>query len=260
MHYFISVYYNHLKIPRTEQLCKEFVARYPWVTLIEVAYGSDDFCIRADNSILIRLAEFSGFINNYLINCFITANIHQITSLSIIDCDLELPDGFYKQIIQKVSEHKGPTFIQGFSECSEKHISPKVLSPSMISSAKYIKETGKFTYASHTGYCYTYNRKFIDLIGKFPESLVLGSFDTFLHLSLAHNWEEIKALMQNQSILEELLTFYKAVKDVVIDYLPVKVYHNEHGNKGLRYANRMEMYKNISPEVIENYFKIRARD
>jgi hypothetical protein len=98
------------------------------------------------------------------------------------------------------------------------------------------------------------------LIGKFPESLVLGSFDTFLHLSLAHNWEEIKALMQNQSILEELLTFYKAVKDVVIDYLPVKVYHNEHGNKGLRYANRMEMYKNISPEVIENYFQIRARD
>ena len=253
---FISAYYNHNKYPIKEKLAKEFVLRYPEVCMIELAFDDEPFVINAKNTLQIR-TKFKGFVNNECINYYIKL-FPDLEFLVFIDSDLILFPDFFEKIKIRMASEKGPLFLQPFSTCVEKYDDPKIMSNSLFSSAYHFKNFGKFSFKSHSGYIYGFNKQFIQLFEKLPESLLLGSWDTFLWLCLTNQAKQIKLLMPNSEILEEILKFEEKCDDVEIDFIEGCIAHNFHGNKILRYSGRLELYKNINEKVIEEYFLKRS--
>lgn len=252
--YFISVYYNYFEDPEREKLCKEFIERYPHVILYEIAYGDKPYKINAPYTVKYRYPIFNGFINNRIINDFVRTH-DDIKSLTFMDCDIEVSPYFFKLLRIVMDKYKHPVFIQPFSSCEEIHKNKKILTPPVVSSAKNYYEGHPFTQNMHTGYIYSFNKAALDKIGRFPEELVLGSFDTFLHLSLYKRKDIIEKLITEPKLQELLLDFYDRMDGVHFDYVAGVVKHFEHGCKAKRYHGRFELYnKGVTDEVMMKYF------
>jgi len=252
-HKFISIYYNFCEYESKTRLTKEFMKRYPDVHLIELAFGNKPFVINAKNTTQIR-TEFKGFINNEIINQFLSG----ADSLTFIDSDLILFPNFFEKVIEKVNEYKDvPLFLQPFSTVQYLSNDPKEYCvPKMSAAKKY----SLVHFNGHTGHIYTYNKVFIDQFKKLPTGLLLGGFDTFLWMCLRDDSTGINKLMKNEGILKEILLFKESCEGVKIDYIEGHISHCFHGNKNKRYHNRMELYDNIDQNIIENYFVSRDED
>jgi hypothetical protein len=263
-HHFISIYYNYCEYDSRTKLTKEFCDRYPQVHLIELAFDNKPFVINATNTTQIR-TTFTGFVNNKYINDYILSNYENLASLTFIDSDLILFPDFFEKVIRKVNEYNDiPLFLQPFAVTHE--LKNDTLYDTMYSSSKVYTGTNKFEFKSHTGYIYTFNKALIDNFGSLPESLVLGSWDTFMWLALTGNIEIINFLMPNESIRHRILDFAQDVQDTKIDFIDELVIHCYHGPKSKRYNNRLGLYKfitgniDIDLELIKNYFSSRMED
>lgn len=260
---FISVYYNYNEYKSKQKLCIEFISRYPNIHLIEVAYNQKEFVINHSNTTQIR-KYYPGFINNELINYYISKNKEYINSLTIIDCDLDLEDNFFELIKLKVEETENePTIIQGFSTCVDKNhkiLNFEVVHSPLNSCIKQYKNLNIFDQSSHTGYIFTINRKALEIIYPLPTYLILGSFDYILCLCLTRQKEILKNLINEQSITFELLNFYNKCELIICDYIDSFVKHNYHGDKRKRYVNRFKLYESVNQKVINDYFESRDED
>ena len=257
-HYFISAYYNYFEDPERERLCKEFIERYPHVLLYEIAYGDRPFKINAPNTVKYRYPNFLGFINNRIMNDFIRTR-NDIASVTFLDSDIEVEPFFFRLLPHVIESHGDePVFIQPFDIAIEKHKNPKIISPPVTSSAKNLYDGNDFSQYVHTGYVYTFNKAALDQIKFFPEEMVLGGFDTFLHLSLYKQKDFIKSLIKDPILQKILLAFYERIQGVKVDFMKGVVRHHEHGNKFKRYDGRFELYnKGVTEESVKKYFQER---
>jgi hypothetical protein len=264
-HHFISVYYNYCEYDSRTKLTKEFCLRYPQVHLIELAFDSKPFVINTPNSTQIR-TTFTGFVNNKYINEYIKYHYTNLTSLTFIDSDLILYPDFFLKVIKKVEEYPKdkPLFLQPFGATYELR-DKNLVSDYLESTAKVVQNSGNFDFKSHTGYIYTFNKALIDNFGTLPESLLLGSWDTFMWLSLSQEIKKIICLMPNFKIRRQILDFAQDVEGTNIDYINEIVVHCYHGDKANRYNNRLALYNLFDGssndlKLVKTYFESRKED
>jgi hypothetical protein len=264
-HHFISLYYNYCEYDSRTKLTKEFCRRYPQVHLIELAFDDKPFVINAPNSTQIR-TTFTGFVNNKYINEYIKHHYANLASLTFIDSDLILFPDFFLKVIRKVEEYPidKPLFLQPFGATYELK-DEKLVSGYLESAAKVVKNSEKFDFKSHTGYIYTFNKALIDNFGTLPESLLLGSWDTFMWLGLTQETKKISNLMPNLKIRKQILDFVQDVEGSNIDYINEIVVHCYHGDKANRYNDRLALYKLFNGtsndlELVKTYFESRKED
>ena len=245
---YITCYYNYSEGFSRYKLTRDFMNKYgDMVHMIEFAYEDAPFLFKGTR---IRLSKFTGFMNNKAINYYIKNN--KLDAVVFIDSDLILEEEFFDKLESQLVFDL-PTYCQPFSVCYEKHKNPKIISPPMQSSSMSFTTLGRSCENNHTGYIYAYNKKFLQLINyHFPESLVLGGFDTVL-------WECINGTLQEDTYDNDVYKFNYQIQMAGIQCIEGIILHNEHGNKGNRYSGRMELYKKpITEEVLLAYFERRA--
>lgn len=254
MNVYIGIYFNPCGYESRLRLTRDFIKRYPWICLIEVAYGSDPFVINHSNTLQLR-KSFKGFIKEELINDYLSQiDIEHVDSVCIIDTDLILPNNFTNLVSQKVKETiDKPTFIQGFGRCSDIRHS-NVVPESSDSSIKYYDNFGKF--GGHTGYIHIYNQKALRIIKILPEYMYLGAFDTVLFMCLLKQHHLLMKFIDHSVYRCVFGEFYERIKDIEYDYIDCHVFHCFHGLKSQRYFNRPEKYRyiqeNATPENFES--------
>lgn len=264
MDYFVTTYFNYLGSVRRKQLSQEFMARYPYFIMLEVIFPGQESVF--EESIKIYKEEVK-FYNNELINYFIK-NHPDVKTLTFVDSDCILPERFQSKIIREHSNFlrsrpRTSLFIQPYSTTKIKYKSKKYIGMTYNGIVKdYVN--GNDLYAGHTGLAYSYNRAFLCKISNFPESLVLGGFDTFLYLSLFKKSDKILELLKiidSNYVTHDLLNFYKKCDHVAVKYIEQEIITLEHGLKINRlYNERLYMYRDISQQVIDNYFRFRRDD
>lgn len=242
---FITIYFNYYKSKRRYQLMKEFLERYPNVELIEIAYGTDDYVFDR-NGLKSREYNVSWHTNKY-INLYYS--LHKC-DICFIDGDVVLYNNFFQSVQDSLSV-KYPLFIQPFTKLQMVYKD----SLSHIISSRMIDPAG------HTGMIYAYSKEFLRVI-KLPESLVLGSFDTCLYLSLfreVKNFDGYCNIIGNEKIVKEIKKFCSLVKDVKYSYIEGHIYSFSDGcNK--KYNERLFLYRDINQKVIDKYFLERNED
>ncbi len=256
MDYFVSVYFNFCEYDIRTKLTKEFIERYPIVHLIEIAFGNKPFVINHSNTTQVR-KKYPGFYTYQVINEFIRSH-NNIKSLTILDSDLLVNSDFFESICYKLCDYIDiPVAIHGFSYATNVYKDNKITDIPIISMVKNYLENGIIN--GHTGYSWTFNDKFIELLGSdlFPECFIIGGFDYILALSLLSQYNKLSNLINNQKIKCIISTFYESIKSSEIDYINLPIKHYYHGDPLIRYKGRWDMYKDISPEVIKKYFESR---
>ena len=261
-HHFVTCYFNYCGYESRERLTREFVARYPNVFLIEVAYGDKPFVINHTKTKQVRMRDFTGFITNELVNDYIRENRKSIESLTILDSDLDLGKNFFENVEIHQADHISiPTFSQPFSRTRDLH--KNSVGKTYSSMCKHFYDTKEYGQECHTGYCHTYNRALLDLIGYLPTSLVLGGFDFLLFLCLLRKKEWLFSVLEtidNDHVSREMLCLYDRLENVNVEYVAGEILHHFHGYKAKRYNNRFELYAGINTEVIKKYFMSREED
>lgn len=245
VHYFVSVYYNWQDDLYRENLKNEFVKKYPNVILLEPKI------------------EYHTFCNNTLLNKFIRKNIKNLESLTVIDCDIELYPDFFETVINRINIYDYPIAIQPFEKVKFESNSLKVCYSTNYS-ASYVHCNYGNNHLGETGFIWTFNKKFIEKVQKFPENLVLGSFDYVLYLSLTRQKTKLLTLTNNVILILDFIDFYKKILDCRIGYIPNKtIVHKYHGDrKNRQYTARWRLYDTLNfrlnnIQIYKNYFKSR---
>jgi len=220
MDYFITTYFNVQKCNIRKKLALEFSHRYSNVIFLVPSFESSFEVI---NKIVIK-TEALGFIDYVLINAFIKS-VGDIKTLTIIDSDLIVPDGFFGLISSNCNSYKTPVCVQGYKTCYELKDSEFI---SYCNSDGYNNSRG-FSLRGHSGYIWCYNKLALDIIGQFPESFTLGGFDYVLCLCLRGEIDKLNALVKNSVIEKDSLSFYHKIEDFNYDYINAEIVHNFHG-------------------------------
>lgn len=258
MHHYVCVYFNYIGYNTRFKLTTEFLERYPNVHCIEVAYGVAPFVIERENTSRVRFEHFTGFPVYKVLNAYIRQNIEEMESITLLDSDLILPQDFFESVEDKLSDCVDvPTFIQPFELAFDNSPDSKVIFIPRVGAA-----CSKSVNNSHTGYIYTWNRKFIDKLGVclFPESMVYGGFDHLFYLCLFGELEVIESIIPNKLITDEWVRFYRRVYGCKYDYINFMIYHEYHGEKSNRYTDRWERYRKCTYSDLLDYFKGRKED
>lgn len=260
VHYFITCYHNICGYEKRKKLTKEFLERYPQVTLIEEVYEENNFksIFNHKDTFKTRTEEI-GFINNIQINKFIEEVWEDLESLTFIDSDVILYEDFFDKVVEKLDIYDETSlFIQPFSTLEIIYDNKNKVSKH-YEGAIYKKSTN-----FHTGLIYTYNRHFLETIDKkFPEFLLLGSYDTFLYNCLFEDEEALDNYLNNFNEAEqiELVSFYLKLQGTITEHINEHIKTFAHGNYvNRKYNDRMELYKSLTNEVILEYFKGRKED
>ena len=254
-HLFVTCYFNYCDYKVRYQLTKEFIERYPFVQLIEVAYGSDPFKFSdVPGVIQHRQERFTGWASNKYLNQFISSNPEAL-SITFIDSDCFLEPDFVDKVIEKVESVEGPYFIQPYKTMrylfEENQVTPEVNG--------IVKDKIR---PHHTGLAYTYNRALLDLICPLPESLVLGGYDTILYLILLNgDFNGFCNKIANKDIVQELYIFKSRFIGVRVDNCGGCIITGYHGDLQKRaYNTRLALYKDITESTIISYFESRKED
>lgn len=258
MHHYVCVYFNYIGYNTRFKLTTEFLERYPNVHCIEVAYGDRPFEINHPNTTQHRFEHFGGFPVYKVLNQYIKANLETLESITLLDSDLILPEGFFSHLEVKLDSHSHhPAFIQPFELAIDNYPTPAVIYVPRLGAA-----AGRGVEGCHTGYLYTFNRKLVDKLGHklFPEVMVFGGFDHLFYLCLFGDKEKVKNTIPNQQVTEEWIDFMGRIKGCSYDYMNGVIHHEYHGDKMNRYQNRWKRYKDCSLDNLTSYFRGRLED
>lgn len=261
---FVTVYFNYCNYEKRYQLSREFIERYPWVQLIEVAYEDREFEFSdIEGVIQHREAEFTGWCSNKYFNQFAREHL-DAKSITFIDSDCILEDDFRDKLDARLDLSEGPLFIQPFTHM--RYTRDQYVSHAIPGSIYEKIVNNSLSAVSHTGLIYTYNNALLNqlLPVLLPEKLVLGSFDTALHFMLLGETDKLRwyySLIGNPLIIRELEYFRKKLVDVEVGYTENVVLNCMHGAYSARqYNTRLMLYRNLSYEVILGYFQSRLEN
>lgn len=250
MHYTISIYFNYFNDKKRYTLTKDFITRYPNIILIEIVYPNRLPEFNSKN--VIHYNELNaGFITNKCINKFVAMH-NDIESLTFVDADCILKDGFFDRIITKFTNVNYPMFIQPYSFCIRENQS--FVRSGVVYRYKKYKE---YSCAFHTGLAYSYNKQMIDKVFPLPENLLLGGFDTILYICLFKLGTHLQDFFRVSGHMPEVQDFYNKFNGVKFDYIPGLIYTFE-DNKCKNYTSRIALYRNINQQVIDEYFACRT--
>lgn len=258
MHHYVCVYFNYIGYNTRFKLTTEFLERYPNVHCIEVAYGVAPFVIEHENKSCVRFEQFTGFPVYKVLNAYIRQHLERMESITLLDSDLILPQGFFKSVEDKLESCSDvPTFIQPFELAFDNSPDTKVIFIPRVGAA-----CSRSVNNSHTGYIYTWNRKFIDKLGirLFPECMVYGGFDHMFYLCLFGDEDSVKTTIPNQHITKEWIDFMGRIKGCSYDYMDGVIHHEYHGDKINRYQNRWVRYEDCGLDNLTSYFAGRLED
>lgn len=254
-HYFITSHFNFCGYKSRNKLTREFLERYPNVIVLEGSY---------DNNYLFNgekyKLESAGWATNFMLNIFIRKNWNSIKSLTFIDADIILYDNFFSLVESAHEENEDTAYFL----CPYSQVNNREGLGTDLSLLSQIIECDNYSSYFHTGYIYSYNKKMLEKIGVFPESLVIGGFDTVLYyclLKLVDPFLELLGKIKNRRICDELVNFYNRINGVKFDYLKGRIHTFEHGRMiNRRYNSRFELYENINEKIIKDYFEFRNED
>lgn len=267
VHYFLSCYFNYCDYESREKLTREFINRYPNVILIEVAFEDQNF--KFSDCVHYRKEQFDGWATNWALNKFIKDNWNDLESVTFIDSDTILEKDFFDDIKHVFNSTDRPLYLQPYS-CAQEHINGTFIERSGVMYA--YKTYREYSCYFHTGLAYSYNRKFLEIVGSFPEKLSLGSFDQFLYYCLFKLDKHITYLykqIDNNEVITELVNYrrkFNEIKPENFNYLFGNVYTFQHGNKENRgYNTRAYLYRGMTDsnsklKIIKEYFKSRKED
>lgn len=251
----MTVYYNYCNYKRRYELTRDFLATYPNVWVVEVSYtGKFEFNERPNTMQVIM--DKPGFVNNMLINYFLEQKKEDLESLTFIDSDCKLYDGFFNSVETKLSNYIGsPAFIQPYSE----------IITLFESAGKFCRQNGLINCSKgRTGIAYTYSKEFLKLIDyKFPEFMLLGGFDTVLYACIMKNEVLFNNMLKcfKKKHKKELENFYEKTMNVKTDYIEGQIITYEHGLfENRKYTERFKLYKKLNDEIILTYFQGRKED
>ncbi len=214
-HHFVSCYfYDQVENPVRKELKNQFVARYAWVTLLE------------------KNGE-PGFVDYKMINQYLSLiDKNSLKSLTVLDCDLILEDFFRAAVISKI--YDGYDLIHGFDESYE-------LVDGIIDYNEMVRGV-TFNKCGHTGYCWTFSKKFLQSIKyKFPENFLFGGFDFILGCNFIRlkNDDFFDQLFGNSDTRKQMIgEFIEQTKNIkAVTWLEHAIIHNYHGSKVNRLTN-----------------------
>lgn len=256
-HYFITSHFNYNSYKSRNRLTTEFLERYPNVLVLEGSYNNE-FLFKGERYNL----SGAGWATCYMLNNFIKENRDTIESLTFIDADVILWPEFFENIVKEHERNASkPFYLQPYSSVNKRE------EEGSVNSLLYeIVTNDCYSSYFHTGYVYSYNRKLLNILNVFPESLVLGGYDTVLYyslLKLSGPFKQLILTIDNDAVVKELVAFYNKfiLNSVSYGFLNGHITTFEHGRMiNRKYNSRMGLYKNLSLKVVEDYFSYRNED